>query len=139
MYVMLQLDLESLRSNSSYILQKSNTGVAGHCCSDQPASRSLGIRNTERSGKDQVRVEALQTLKCTNCGASLRQPSGSEFVACEYCGYSQRLTDVSRYMETLKTDVFNWVRSMVPTGIQMGTQTTDPIARSNLFEHVAKP
>src|SRR2546422_5221071 len=84
-------------------------------------------------------MEALQTLRCTNCGASLRQPSGSEFVACEYCGYSQRLTDVSRYMETLKADVFNWVRSMVPTGIQMGAQTTDPIARSNIFEHVARP
>lgn len=84
-------------------------------------------------------MQTLETLRCTNCGAPLPDMRSGEFIKCEYCGYSQRLADVEKYLEQLKTEVFGWIKSMIPTGVSAGMQTTDPIARSQLFDNVIKP
>lgn len=54
-------------------------------------------------------------------------------MTCEYCGVTQQRVDVEKYVEQLRAEVFGWVRSIVPGGVQNVAQV-DPLARSQIFE-----
>jgi len=58
-------------------------------------------------------------------------------MTCAYCGVSQQKIDVEKYVDQLRAEVFGWVRSMVPGGIQTASQV-DPIARSQIFEQTLR-
>jgi len=58
-------------------------------------------------------------------------------MTCDYCGVSQQRIDAEKYVERLRTEVFGWVRSMVPSGVQTAVQV-DPIARSQIFEQTIR-
>jgi len=45
--------------------------------------------------------------------------------------------DVEKYVEQLRAEVFGWVRSMVPGGVQTVAQG-DPLARSQIFEQTIR-
>lgn len=45
--------------------------------------------------------------------------------------------DVEKYVEQLRAEVFGWVRSMVPGGVQLVAQG-DPLARSQIFEQTIR-
>ena len=83
-------------------------------------------------------VEPTQELRCTNCGAPLTLASDKDIVTCGYCGIPQQRANAEKYMAQLRTEVFGWIKTMIPTGVQSASQG-DPIARSQLFEHVVRP
>ena len=58
-------------------------------------------------------------------------------MTCEYCGVTQQRLDVEKYVEQLRAEVFGWVRSMVPGGVQTVSQV-DPLARSQIFEQTIR-
>jgi hypothetical protein len=64
--------------------------------------------------------------------------SDKEIVTCDYCGIPQERANAEKYMAQLRTEVFGWIKTMIPTGVQSASQG-DPIARSQLFEHVVRP
>jgi len=79
------------------------------------------------------------TLKCTKCGAPLPEPKpGSEYVTCEFCGYTQRVVDAREYIEKLRGEIFAWIREMLPQQAIIST-TTDIVARHTLFISYVKP
>ncbi len=45
--------------------------------------------------------------------------------------------DVENYISQLRADVYGWVRSLVPSA-NIGVQTVDPVARSQIFEQSIK-
>jgi len=56
-----------------------------------------------------------------------------EVITCEYCGVAQRRLDIEKYIEQLKTDVYGWVRSIVPAA-SVNIATVDSVARAQIFE-----
>jgi len=78
-------------------------------------------------------------LKCTKCGAPLPEPKpGSEYVTCEFCGYTQRVVDAKEYIEKLRGEIFAWIREMLPQQAIIST-TADVVARHTLFISYVKP
>lgn len=81
----------------------------------------------------------LVGLRCVKCGAPLPQPEkGSEYVRCEYCGTVQRVVDASQYTERLKSEIYSWIRELLPVST-VGVQTIDVLARHNIFIANIKP
>jgi len=78
-------------------------------------------------------------LKCVKCGAPLPEPKpGSEYIACEFCGYTQKIVDAKEYIEKLRGEIFAWIREMLPQQAIIAT-TADVIARHTLFISYMKP
>lgn len=61
-----------------------------------------------------------------------------QIVTCEYCGVPQERANAEKYLNQLRTEVFGWIKTMIPTGVQSVSQG-DPVARSQLFETVVRP
>ncbi|MEM0223028.1 MAG: hypothetical protein QXJ99_01355 [Thermofilum sp.] len=81
----------------------------------------------------------VQKLRCTNCGAPLPKPQpGDEWIRCEYCGYTNRLVDSSKYVNELKQELERWVRDILPPAIVTST-TVDTAARYQIFQSIIKP
>ena len=80
---------------------------------------------------------SIESLRCSSCGAPLRPGDELKMITCDYCGVAQQKIDAEKYVEQLKTDVFRWIQSMVPTGYQSVSQI-DPVARAQLFEHTIR-
>jgi hypothetical protein len=76
----------------------------------------------------------MGTLRCSSCGAPLPADSSSQIITCIYCGVSQQRVDVEKYYDQLRTDVYRWVQSMVPVGVQSAGQI-DTVARAQIFEN----
>jgi hypothetical protein len=78
-------------------------------------------------------------LRCGRCGAPLPKPEkGSEYVKCEYCGYLQKMVDVSSYTEKLRSEIYNWIKQFLPISA-ITAQTTDPLARHHIFVAYIRP
>jgi hypothetical protein len=75
----------------------------------------------------------MGTLRCSSCGAPLPADATSQIITCQYCGVSQQRVDAEKYYEQLRTDVYRWVQSMVPVGVQAAGQI-DTVARAQIFE-----
>jgi hypothetical protein len=75
----------------------------------------------------------MGTLRCSSCGAPLPADATSQIITCPYCGVSQQRVDAEKYYEQLRTDVYRWVQSMVPVGVQ-GAGQIDTVARAQIFE-----
>jgi hypothetical protein len=75
----------------------------------------------------------MGTLRCSSCGAPLPAGSTSQIITCPYCGVSQQRVDAEKYYDQLKTDVYRWVQSLVPVGVQTAGQI-DTVARAQIFE-----
>jgi hypothetical protein len=75
----------------------------------------------------------MDTLRCSSCGAPLPADSTSQIITCQYCGVSQQRVDAEKYYDQLRTDVYRWVQSMVPVGVQTAGQI-DTVARAQIFE-----
>ncbi|MDW8082657.1 MAG: hypothetical protein RMI56_02545 [Sulfolobales archaeon] len=83
---------------------------------------------------------STQALRCTHCGAPLPQPhSSEEYVKCEYCGFTNRVTDSRAYLELLKREVVKWLNQLLPQTISTASTTVDPLARHHLFQAYVKP
>lgn len=81
----------------------------------------------------------LERLRCTHCGAPLPKPSqGENYIKCEYCGFVNRLTDTSAYIERLKEEVAKWLSQILPRQTIVST-TADPLARYHIFQAYIKP
>ncbi|HKZ93147.1 MAG TPA: hypothetical protein VJ249_01020 [Candidatus Bathyarchaeia archaeon] len=81
----------------------------------------------------------LKALRCVKCGAPLSEPpSQSEYINCEFCGYTQKLIDSREYLDKLRSEVYNWVKSIVPPAAAV-SQIVDPMARHNIFVFNIKP
>ena len=77
----------------------------------------------------------MGTLRCSSCGAPLPADTGaSQIITCVYCGVSQQRVDAEKYYDQLRTDVYRWVQSMVPVGVQSAGQI-DTVARAQIFEN----
>ena len=81
-----------------------------------------------------MRLQKMDTLRCSGCGAPLPADSTSQIITCQYCGVSQQRVDAEKYYEQVRTDVYRWVQSMVPTGAQIVSQI-DTMARAQIFEN----
>lgn len=78
-------------------------------------------------------------LRCTNCGAPLPEPkSGDSWIRCEYCGYTNKITDASRYVENLKQELEKWIKEILPPTI-ITSATVDVAARYQIFQNLIKP
>lgn len=78
-------------------------------------------------------------LRCTNCGAPLPAPKpGDSWVRCEYCGYTNKIVDASKYAENLKQELEKWIREILPPTIITST-TVDVAARYQIFQSLIKP
>jgi hypothetical protein len=83
--------------------------------------------------------QELKALRCTKCGAPLpAQVAEEEYIKCEYCGYTQKLIDTRDYLDKLRGEIYNWVKTIVPPSVII-SQTVDPIARHNIFVFNIKP
>ena len=86
-----------------------------------------------------INPQELKMLRCVKCGAPLsEQPSQSEYINCGFCGYTQKLVDMREYVNKLRGEIYNWVRSIVPPSAVV-SQVVDPIARHNIFVFNIKP
>ena len=86
-----------------------------------------------------MRSSELLKLSCTKCGAPLSEfRAESEFVACTFCGYTQKLVQAQEYLDKLRGEVYNWLQSIVPAGIVVSS-SADPLARHNIFSLNVKP
>lgn len=78
-------------------------------------------------------------LRCTNCGAPLPEPRpGDSWVKCEYCGYTNKIVDASKYVESLKLELERWIREILPPAVITST-TVDVAARYQIFQNLIKP
>lgn len=78
-------------------------------------------------------------LRCTNCGAPLPEPKpGDSWVKCEYCGYTNKIVDASKYVEGLKHELEKWIREILPPTVITST-TVDVAARYQIFQNLIKP
>ena len=75
----------------------------------------------------------MGTLRCSSCGAPLQADATSQIITCQYRGVSQQRVDAEKYDDQLRTDVYRWVQSMVPVGVQ-GAGQIDTVARAQIFE-----
>jgi len=83
--------------------------------------------------------QELRILRCVKCGAPIsEQLSRSDYVECSFCGYTQKLVDMREYVDKLRGEIQNWVRSMVPPSVVV-SQIVDPMARHNIFIFNIKP
>ncbi len=80
----------------------------------------------------------LEILRCVNCGAPLTK-SSDEYYTCEYCGYSQRVVDVERDMESFKAEVYNWIKNFIPDVALSAASTMDIAARQSIFRYNIRP
>jgi len=80
----------------------------------------------------------LEILRCVNCGAPLTK-SSDEFYTCEYCGYSQRVVDAERDMESFKAEVYNWIKNLIPDIALSTASTMDVAARQSIFRYNIRP
>ncbi|MEM2308818.1 MAG: hypothetical protein QW266_07845 [Sulfolobales archaeon] len=81
----------------------------------------------------------VQKLRCANCGAPLPEPKqGSSWVKCEYCGYTSRVVDASKYVESLRQELEKWIRDILPPALITST-TVDVAARYQIFQSLIKP
>jgi hypothetical protein len=94
----------------------------------------------EEIGELASNMQNLQSLKCPSCGAALPVSSGVDIIVCEYCGVAQQRVNVEKYMSQLTTEVYDWIKSMVPAvAAEPSLATVDPLARSQIFEQTLKP
>ncbi|MEM0475009.1 MAG: hypothetical protein QXS11_06930 [Zestosphaera sp.] len=78
-------------------------------------------------------------LRCTNCGAPLPEPKqGDSWIKCEYCGYTNKIVDASKYVENLKRELEKWIREILPPSVITST-TVDVAARYQIFQNLIKP
>ena len=75
----------------------------------------------------------MGTLRCSSCGAPLPADATSQIITCQYCGVSQQRVDAEKYYDQVRADVYRWVQSMVPVGVQTAGQI-DAVARAQIFE-----
>lgn len=81
----------------------------------------------------------LEKLRCTNCGAPLTQPKpGENFIKCDYCGFLNKITDTTAYIERLKNEIMKWLSQVLPQQ-SIITTTADPVARHHIFQAYIKP
>lgn len=81
----------------------------------------------------------LKALRCVKCGAPLPlQLSETDYVKCEFCGFTQKLVDMREYLDKLRGEIYNWVKTMVPPSVAV-SQVVDPMARHNIFIFNIKP
>jgi hypothetical protein len=81
----------------------------------------------------------VRSLRCVKCGAPLPEQSlGTEYIKCEFCGYTQKLVDVKDYLDKFRGEIYGWMKTIVPQGA-VAAQTVDPIARHNIFSFDVKP
>lgn len=80
----------------------------------------------------------IKELRCVNCGAPLT-PTDSEYITCEFCGFTQKVIDANSYLEKIKNEVYSWLKDIIPSASITSTTTLDPIARHNLFIYNVKP
>jgi hypothetical protein len=81
----------------------------------------------------------LKALRCIKCGAPLpEQLSKTDYIKCEFCGYTQKLIDIKGYLDKLRGEIYNWIKTMVPPSVVI-SQIIDPLARHNIFIFNIKP
>lgn len=80
----------------------------------------------------------IKGLRCVNCGAPLPLTK-AEFITCEFCGFSQKVIDANEYFESIKNEIYEWLKNLVPATSIATTATLDPVARHNLFIYNVKP
>ena len=91
--------------------------------------------------QDTVITEQTVSLRCSNCGAPLRQPiGGSDYMKCDSCGFTNKRVDANAFLEQIMGHVYGWVRSAIPTGFNLSqAENVDPIARHNIFINSVRP
>jgi hypothetical protein len=83
-------------------------------------------------------VQRFDALRCSSCGAPLPPDATLQIITCQYCGVSQQRIDAEKYIEQLRTDVYRWVQSLVPTASVQSAAQIDPVARAQIFEHTIR-
>jgi hypothetical protein len=75
-----------------------------------------------------------KALRCSSCGAPLKDPGSGDLVKCDHCGTVQKLVDARAFLDQIMLQVNAFVRQALPVGIDAAQSSTiDPVARHNLW------